>query len=139
MSTPDSELDRHLQALFGGLDTRADFDARLMARLRAESQTAASERVMRARQQERARYRRAVLELHSWRRSMLRLLTLDTAGITFMLIVALVAAWPHFSRNVMVISHHYGPYIAMLLGILIAAVPLLGMWAEQTRRPIRLL
>jgi len=139
MSTPDSELDRHLQALFGGLDTRADFDARLMARLRAESQTAASERVMRARQQERARYRRAVLELHSWRRSMLRLLTLDTAGITFMLIVAVVTAWPHFSRNVMDIAHHYGPYIAMLLGILIAAVPLLGMWAEQTRRPLRLL
>jgi hypothetical protein len=33
MSTPDKELDRHLQALFGGLDTGLDFDARLMARL----------------------------------------------------------------------------------------------------------
>jgi hypothetical protein len=37
------------------------------------------------------------------------------------------------------ISHQYGPYIVMLLGVLIAAVPLLGIWAEQTRRLIRLL
>jgi negative regulator of sigma E activity len=139
MSTPDSELDKHLRTLFGGLDTRADFDARLMARLRAESHRDANEGAMRARQQERARYRRAVLELQSWRRSMLRVLTLDTLGIALLLVVAVVMAWPHFSRNVVEISRQYGPYIAMLLGVLIAAVPLLGMWAEQTRRPIRLL
>jgi hypothetical protein len=139
MSTPDSELDKHLQVLFGGLDTGADFDARLIARLRAESQTDATERAMRARQQERARYRRAVLELQSWRRSMLRLLTLDVLGIAFLLVVAVVTAWPRLSRDVMDISGQYGPYIAMSLGILIAAVPLLGMWADQTRRPIRLL
>jgi hypothetical protein len=139
MSTADSELDEHLQALFGGLDTGADFDARLMARLRAESQTDAIERLRRAQQQERARYRRAVLELQSWRRSTLRLLTLDTLGIALLLVVAIVTAWPYFGRDVMDISRQYGLYIAMLLGFLIAAVPLLGMWAEQTRRPIRLL
>jgi hypothetical protein len=138
MSTPDSELDRHLQALFAGLDTGADFDARLMARLRAESQKEANERAARA-QQERARYRRSIAELQSWRRSMLRLLTLDTLGIGLLLVIAVVAAWPHLSRNVTDISRQYGPYIAMLLGIVIAAVPVLGMWAEQTRRPIRLL
>ena len=138
MSTPDSELDRHLQALFAGLDTGADFDARLMARLRAESQKEANERAVRA-QQERARYRRSVSELQSWRRSMLRLLTLDTLGIGLLLVIAVVAAWPHLSRNVTDISRQYGLYIAMLLGIVIAAVPVLGMWAEQTRRPIRLL
>jgi len=138
MSTPDSELDRHLQALFRGLDTRADFDARLMARLRAESQTDATERTARA-GHERARYRRAVLELQSSRRSMLRLLTLDTLGIALLLVVAVVTAGPRLSRDVMDISSQYGPYIAMLLGILIAAVPLAGMWAEQTGRSIRLL
>jgi len=137
MSTPDSELDKHLKALFGGLDTGADFDARLRARLRAESQTEASERARRA-HQERARYRSAVLELQSWRRSMLRLLTLDTLGIGLLLVVALVAAWPHIGRDVMDFSRQYGRYIAMLLGIAAAAVPLLGMWAEQTRRPIRI-
>ena len=139
MSTPDSELDQHLQALFAGLDTAADFDARLMARLRAEPQTDATERAMRARQQERARYRRAVSELQSWRRSMLRLLTLDTLGIALLLVVAVATAWPHVSRNVMDFSHQYGPYVAVVLSILIAAVPLLAMRAEQTRSPIRLL
>jgi hypothetical protein len=138
MSTPDSELDKHLEALFGGLDTSAGFDARLMARLRAESQTDAIEAARRARQQERTRYQRAVLELQSSRRSMLRLLTLDTLGIALLLAVAVVTAGPRLSRDVMDISHQYGPYIAMLLGVLIAAVPLAGMWAEQTRRPIRL-
>jgi hypothetical protein len=134
MSTPDSELDKQLQALFGGLDTAADFDTRLMARLQAESQTDATDR---ARQQERVRYRKALLELQGWRRSMLRLLTLDTLGIALLLGVAVVTAWPHLSRDVMDISRRYGPYIATLLGILIAAVPLLGISTEQSRRPIR--
>jgi hypothetical protein len=138
MSTPDSELDKHLQALFGGLDTSAGFDARLMARLRAESQTDAIEAARRARQQEQARYRGAVLKLRSSRRSMLRLLTLDTLGIALLLMVAVVTAGPRLSRDVMDISSQYGPYIAMLLGILIAAVPLAGMWAEQTGRSTRL-
>ena len=139
MSTPDSELDKHLRALFSGLDTGADFDARLMARLRAESQIGATERAMLARQQERVRYRRALSELQNWRGSMLRLLTLDTLGIALLLVVAVVTAWPSLSRDVMGISRQYGPYIVTLLSVLIAAVPLLGMWAEQTRRPIRLL
>jgi hypothetical protein len=138
MSTPNSELDKHLQALFGGLDTRADFDARLMARLRAESQTAATERAMRTREQERARYQRAVSELQTWRRSMLRMLTLDTLGIALLLVAAIVTAWPHVRQDALDISRQYAPYIAMSLGILIAAVPLLAMWAEQTRRPVRL-
>jgi len=139
MSTRDSELDKHLQALFGGLDTRADFDARLMARLRVESQTAATERAVRTREQERARYRRAVSELQGWRRSMLRMLTLDTLGIALLLVAAIVTVGPHVSQDLMGISRQYAPYIAMSLGILIAAVPVLAIWAEQTRRSVRLL
>jgi len=65
---------------------------RVMARLRAESQTDAAERAIRARQRERARYRKALLELHSWRRSMLRLLTLDTLGIA--VCWSLRSSWP---------------------------------------------
>jgi hypothetical protein len=139
MSTPNSELDKHLQALFGGLDTRADFDARLMARLQAESQTAATERAMRTREQERARYRRAVSELQGWHRSMLRMLTLDTLGIALLLVAAIVTAWPHISHGILEISRQYAPYIAMSFGILIAAVPVLAIWAEQTRGSVRLL
>jgi len=137
MNTPDSELDKHLHALFGGLDTRADFEARLMARLRAESQTDAAARAARARQ-ERARYRRAVSELQGWRRSMLRLLTLDTLGIALLLAVAVVTARPHFSWNVTDIWRQHGLYIAALLSVLIGAVPLLGMWTERSHRSIQL-
>lgn len=140
MSTRESQLDKHLEALFGGLDTAADFEARLMARLRAESQTDTAARAVRAREQERARYRRALLELHNWRRSMLRLLTLDTLGIACLLVVAAVTAWPYINRgDVMSIWRHYGPYIGTLLAVLIAAVPVAGMWAERTRSAIRLL
>ena len=137
MTSPDSQLDRHLEALFGGLDTRADFDARLMARMRAESDLSASERTVQARQQEHARYRRAVLELQGWRRSMLRLLTLDTLGIALLLGVVLAAVWPRVSSDVIVISRQYGPYLIILLGVLLAAVPVIGVWAEQARKPIR--
>ena len=70
---------------------------------------------------------------------MLRLLTLDTLGIALLLVVAVVTAGPRLSRDVIEVSSQYGPYVAMLLAILIAAVPLAGMWAEQTRRSMRLL
>ncbi|HTL19501.1 MAG TPA: hypothetical protein VL220_02175 [Steroidobacteraceae bacterium] len=138
MSEPDSELDKHLKALYAGLDTRPDFDVRLMARLRVESQSEATQRAMRV-QQERARYRRAVLELQSWRQRTLRLLTLDTVGVALLLLVALITAWPHLSPAVLDTARQYGPYVALLLAILIAAVPLWGMWAEQNRRVLRLL
>ncbi len=136
MSAPESELDKHLRALFGGLDTSADFEVRLMARLRAEPQTDATERAKR--QQEQARYLSAVSELQSWRRSMLRILTLDTLGIAFLLTVGVVTSWPYI-KDVFDVARQYGPCLAIWVGILIAAVPVLGIWAEQTRRPIRLL
>ncbi|HWZ63560.1 MAG TPA: hypothetical protein VNX02_11095 [Steroidobacteraceae bacterium] len=68
---------------------------------------------------------------------MLRLLTLDTLGIAALLAVAVGAAWPLLGGDVMGISRQYGPYILMVLSILIAGVPLSVMWAEQSRRPIR--
>jgi hypothetical protein len=139
MSTPVPELDRQLLALFGGLDTGTDFDARLMARLQAESQADTAQRVIRARQEERERHRKALFGLQSWRRSMLRLLTLDTLGITLLLVVALLTAWPHLNRNVLNIPLQYGLHMATLIGLLLAAVPVVGMWSEQTRRPVRLL
>jgi hypothetical protein len=138
MSTRNSQLDKHLEALFGDLDTAAGFDARLMARLRAESHTDAAERAIRARQRERARYRQALLELQSWRRSMLRLLTLDTLGIAVLAVVAVVMAWPHLNGDVLDTLRQYGPYIATLLGALVAVVPLVATWLERTRGPVSL-
>ena len=139
MSTRDLQLDQRLQVLFRGLDAGPDFDARLMARLRAESQTDAVERVTRARQQEQARHGRVLSDLQSWRRSMLRLSTLDTVGIGFLLVAAVVTAWPHLNPQVLDGLRQYGLHIATSLGVLLAAVPLAGMWAERYRSPTRLL
>jgi hypothetical protein len=139
MSTRDSKLDERLQVLFRGLDTEPDFDARLMARLRAESQTDVVERAMRARQQERERHGRALSDLQSWRRSILRLLTLDTLGIGLLLVVAVVTAWPHLNPQAVDGLRHYGPHIATLLSFLLATVPLVAIWAERYRSPTWLL
>jgi hypothetical protein len=87
INTRDTQLDQRLRALFGGLDLASGFDARLMARLRAEPPNP-TERANQARQHELARHERALSDLRSWRRSMLRLLTLDTLGIGFLLVVA---------------------------------------------------
>ena len=135
MNTPDFEPDQHLQALFTNFDTKADFDARLMARLRAESQRGEGEWLAHARQQERARHGRAALELQ---RS-LRLLTLDALGIAVLLLAVAVTAWPSLRVEVIDMSRQYGRYIAMFLAILIAVVPLLAMRAEQPRARIPLL
>jgi hypothetical protein len=139
MSTQDLELDQRLRALFRGLDAGPDFDVRLMARLRAESQTDGVERVMRARQQEQQRHGRALSDLRSWRRSMLRLLTLDTLGVGLLLVVAVVAAWPHVNPQVLDGLRQFGPHLATSLAVLLAAVPLAGMWAERNRSATRLL
>jgi hypothetical protein len=124
MSTLDSKLDERLKILFGGLDAGPDFDARLMARLQAESRTDRKERAMRARQQENERHARALSELVSWRHSMLRLLTLDTLGIGLLLVAAVVTAWPHLNSQVMGGLSQYGLGIVAMLGVLLAAAPL---------------
>ncbi len=139
MSTRDSQLDEGLQALFRGFDTAPDFQARLMARLRAESQTDAAERASRARQEERERHGRALLDLRSCRRSMLRLLALDTLGIASLLVVAVVTAWPHLNPQVVDGLRQYGPHVATLLAVLLAAVPFVRACAEWYRRKIGLL
>jgi len=124
MSTRDSKLEEGLQALFRGLDTEPGFDARLMARLRAESQTDGIERARRARRQESERHARALSELQSWRRSMLRLLTLDTLGVGLLLVGAVVTAWPHLDGQVMEGLRQYSLVIATSIGVLLAVVPL---------------
>ena len=138
MSTPDSDLDERLQALYRGLDVAPDFDSRLMARLHAESQTDAVERAILARQQERERHGKALSDLRTWRRSILRLLALDTLGIASLLAIAVVSIWPHLDPQVIDDLRQYAPYIATLLAILLAAVPLSKIWAERYHSPMGL-
>jgi hypothetical protein len=55
-----------------------------------------------------------------------------------LLTVGVVTSWPYI-KDVFDVARQYGPHLAILVAILIAAVPVLGVWAEQSRRPIRLL
>ena len=130
MNTPDSRLDERLKVLFGGLDAGPDFEARLMARLQAESQTDGKERAMRARRQENERHARALSDLMSWRHSMLRLLTLDTLGIGLLLVVAVVMAWPYLNPQLMGGLSQYGLDVFAMVVVLLAAAPL---WMNRTR------
>jgi hypothetical protein len=139
MSIPESDHDQHLRALFGGLDTKADFDGRLMARLQVERHAETIGRTALARERERARYRREVLGLRTSRRLMLRLLTLDALGIAASLVIAIGAAWRLLGADVMGTAREYGPHILIAFSILIASVPLSVMWAEQSRKSIRML
>ena len=57
---------------------------------------------------------------------------------SILLVVAIVTAWPHLNPQVMDGLRQYGVHIATSVGVLFAAVPLVGMWAERYRSPIRL-
>ena len=139
MSTPHSQLDARLQALFGGIDTKPDFEVRLLARLHAESQPNSAERIVRARQEEQERHRSALRQLKGGRLSMLRALTLDAIAIAFPLVMILVSAWRHFRPQVVENLIASGPHIATLLGLLIAVLPLIAMRIERHRRPLEML
>jgi hypothetical protein len=56
-----------------------------------------------------------------------------------LLVVAIGAAWPLFGVDVIGILRQNVPYILIAFSILIGGVPLLVMWAEQSRTPVRLL
>jgi hypothetical protein len=139
MSTPDSDLDQRLQLLFRGFDASPDFDARLMARLQAEARTDAVERAMRAREQERERHGRALSEARLWRRSMLRLMTLDVLGVGLLLVVAAVSVWPRLDPQVAEGLRQFAPYIVSCVAVVLGVVPLRGIWGERYRGTVGLL
>ena len=90
-------------------------------------------------QQESERYARALSDLQSWRRSMLRLLTLDTSGVGLLLVVAVVRPGRISIRKSMEGLRQYAPYIATSVGVVLAVLPVVGIWAERHRGPIGLL
>jgi hypothetical protein len=126
MIDKERQLDEALYALFADMDITAGFDAGVLVRLRADSQSEFAVRVNSARQRERERYRIARSELQNLFRSSLRMLALDGLGIAYLLVVSAVAVWRHWDSQFIETISDYYPYIAALLGILIAVVPLVG-------------
>lgn len=131
MNNRENGLDEALDALFRDLDITPGFNVNVLARLHTGRQLDFIEQANRSRQLERARYSLALREAETLRRAKLRLLTLDGIGIACLLIIITVAAGRNFEFRVDEIISAYYPYVAVLLGILIAAVPLIGMAAER--------
>jgi hypothetical protein len=126
MINKECQVDEALFALFADIDITPGFDAAVLARLHDDSRSGFAERADSARQRERERYRIAQSELEKLLRSSLRILALDGLGIGYLLAISAVAVWRHGDSRIIAIISDYYPYIAVLLGILIALIPLVG-------------
>ena len=130
----ESQLDQALHVLFSDLDTAPDFDGRLLFRLPSKSHATFAQASARARQAERERHRIALSQSWSERRAKLRLLTLDGLGIACMVAIAVATVWRHLDLHEAKKISEFIPYIAAGLGVLVAALPLVGMLFERSSR-----
>jgi predicted anti-sigma-YlaC factor YlaD len=136
MNDRETRLEAILQTLFRDVDTTADFEARVLARLRSDSLPELAEEMNRARQVERERYRRASLEVKNGLRATLQRWALDGLGIAGLSVVVLIGAWGHLGPSAIERLAESGPFVATLLGVLLVIVPLVGMWVERYRYPL---
>jgi hypothetical protein len=134
MIDKEYQLDAALRALFRDIDSSPGFDASVMSQLQGNFHSQFGEQADRARQLERDRYRIALLEDRNTHRAKLRLLTFDGFGIACLVAVVEAAVWRHWDFHVAESVSDYYPYIAAVLGVLIAAVPVVGMAIERNER-----
>lgn len=85
-------VDERLSAVFSGLDARPGFNEQLLDRLQAEI-AAEARRADEARRQEQLRYRLAQQELHPWKQTLGRWVTLEAGGIAVLAGVIVTSAW----------------------------------------------
>lgn len=134
VGTGEGDLDRRLRRAFRGIDTRPDFDARLMARLEAEAVFHPRPDVVRAKSTVDAEYRSARGQLRRWVKTLLGMLVLDSVAAAAALIATtlallelgprIVAALPTdaaMSRSSELLA---GP--GLVFGVLLALAPFLA-------------
>jgi len=125
-------LDARLQSLFGRLDTSADFEASLLARVKVESDAALDrERIERARMEEWRRYGEARRELswgntvrEFWTTYLSRWVTLEAIGVAVLAGFVLQFVWSRLPPEWTAQINQYAPEMLGLVGILMAAAPL---------------
>jgi hypothetical protein len=114
-------LDAKLAALFSGLDTRADFNARLLERLHREIAEEA-QRAEEALRLEQLRHRVATRELRSsrqWKQAFGRYVNLETVGIGTLAGLLITTTWSADQIRQVI------PAVATALGLLLAVAPVL--------------
>ena len=107
-----------LSALFGGLDTRQDFNARLMDRLNEEIAQEAL-RAEEARRLEQLRHQAAQKGLHPWKQALRRGVTLETVGIAALAALTISSAWS--AEQIRAAA----PIVFTALGLALAIAPIL--------------
>jgi hypothetical protein len=115
-------LEQRLSAIFTGLDTRPQFNARLLDRLHREV-LLETQRAQQARRLEQLRYGAARQELASWRRwmdSITTIVSLDSVGI------AILAAGVVTSAGSAEQVRQYGPLLLTAVGVLLALAPVIA-------------
>jgi hypothetical protein len=128
------QLDKRLAALFGGLDTSPGFDARLMPRLREETQIAAIERAAQARQEEQERYSHAIADAQRRRRRAFRLVVLDAVGVAALASAAVAMTWQHVGSYLAAAAAEYASDSLAVTGLttagglLLTAIAALAAW-----------
>ena len=116
-------MDQRLSALFSGLDTRPEFNARLLDRLHLEVTRDAEERAQQARQLEQLRYGVAKQELRSWHRwtqAISRFVTLETVGIGVLAASVITSAWSAEQLR------QFVPVLVTAVGVLLALAPVIA-------------
>jgi hypothetical protein len=117
-------LDERLAAVFSGIDTRPDFDARLFERLQVEATQDAQERAQQARQLEQLRHGAAKQELLSWRRwtqAVSRVVTLETIGVGVLAVSVITSVWSADQIR------QVAPILVTVVGALLALAPVLNV------------
>ena len=112
-------VDERLSALFSGLDSRPGFNERLLARLHQEV-VQDTQRADEARRQEQIRHRVARQTLSPWKEELGRWVNLETVGIAVLAGLMGTSIWSADQIR------EYLPQVATALGLLIAAIPVVG-------------
>jgi len=139
-------LDARLQALFGGLDTSAKFEASVLARVKVEAAAALDrERIERARMEEWRRYGEARSELswgnavkEFWTAYFSRWVTLEAIGGAVLLGLVLQFVWSRLPPEWTAQISQYAPEMFEILGIIMAAAPLAVVGFNRYRQRLSL-
>lgn len=121
MSDPNA-LDNRLAAVFSRIDTRPEFESRLLERLHLEATQDSQERSRKARELEQLRHGVAKQELLSWRRwtrPISRVVTLETIGIGALAasVITSVCSADEIRQ--------FAPVLITAVGVLLALVPVI--------------
>jgi hypothetical protein len=124
----NDRIDQDLSALFRGLDTRPQFNARLLDRLNEEIAQEAL-RTEQARRSEQLRHRIAQRELHPWKQALGRWVTLETVGIGALAVLLVTSAWSAEQIRAAL------PIVVTALGVALAVAPVLEPMIRSHPKP----